>query len=361
MQIVDESAAYAAAGPNPQSFAAGGAQVLMGDEGMAVIAEIGDDLSASGLRSCLRFTLTGPVVPAEFNTVLKEKLHTVRHQLFVRIPEGLLRLGPGRSFHSHWMHNGPVLCEADINLDQPLSWGTLDLVRPPAPPAELPGIGWLDHLNDDRPRALREFAEGWYPRTPLPPAEAEADARPTVPVPRALADFYQLARDRPGLMGRQNFLRPPAEVELDASGRIHFGDENQGGFVWALASGDDTDAQVLISEDHEVWHSEREPLSGFLMQFALYEAFNSAPYRAWLKVLSRKRALEMIGNWRPVPLHPFLAWQNPVTFAVAPGLLAHLHLGDPNDDECMVSVVATDRSVLRPLRALNLDWRVFDG
>ena len=131
-----------------------GAQVLMGPESIAIIAETGDDLTASGVRNHRQLTLTGPVVPAEFNAILHETLHERRHRLFVRMPGGLLDLGPGRCRRSRWSGIDPVLHHADIRLDQPLCWETLDVVRPPAPPAELAGIAWLDHLNDDPPRAL---------------------------------------------------------------------------------------------------------------------------------------------------------------------------------------------------------------
>ncbi|WP_344246969.1 hypothetical protein [Actinocorallia libanotica] len=69
----------------------------------------------------------------------------------------------------------------------------------------------------------------------------------------------------------------------------------------------------------------------------------------------------MIDGWQHVPLSPFLRSHCPAMFAVAPGLVAQLDLGEPGDDECTVSVVATDRSVLRPLRALDLDWSEYDG
>ncbi|WP_148086099.1 hypothetical protein [Actinocorallia herbida] len=360
MKIVDEGVANAVAGPELRSFTVGGATVLTGSEGLVIIAGIGDDLAASGVRSHRRFELKGEV-PAGFDQVLEDKLHDFPHHLFVRTPDGLLSAGSGRCRRSGWSGDPSVFRSADITLDEPLSWEALDLVRPPVPPAALPGIAWLDHVADDRPRALREFVDGWYRRTPdasIPPEVVGAG----IPVPRALQEFYALARGHVSVMGRQNFLRSPAELEVDAAGRLHFGDENQGCFVWALASGQDTDPRVLISEDREVWHEEGEPLSGFLLQFALYEAFADAPYRAWPKaILTRRQALQMIDGWRHVPLSPFLRSRCPATFAVSPGLVAQFDFGEADDDECVVSVVATDRSVLRPLRALDLDWSEYDG
>ena len=257
MKIVDERVAHAVAGPEPRSFTAGGATVLTGSEGLVIIAGIGDDLSASGVRGHRRFELKG-AVPAGFDQVLEDKLHSFRHHLFVRTPDGLLSLGSGQCRHSSGTGDPSVFRSADITLDEPLSWEMLDLVRPPAPPAALPGIAWLDHVAGDRPRALREFVDGWYRRTPNTSMPLEA-VGPRIPVPRALQEFYTLARGRASVMGRQNSLRPPAELEVDAAGRIHFGDENQGCFVWALAPGQDADPRVLISEDREVWCEESEP------------------------------------------------------------------------------------------------------
>ncbi|MCX4738568.1 hypothetical protein [Streptomyces antibioticus] len=54
-----------------------------------------------------------------------------------------------------------------------------------------------------------------------------------------------------------------------------FGAENQGGFVWSLLwtlGEEETDPTVWFCEDGEGPIAEQEPLSGFLLQFSLFEA-----------------------------------------------------------------------------------------
>ncbi|MER7504970.1 hypothetical protein AB0L05_19665 [Nonomuraea pusilla] len=47
-----------------------------------------------------------------------------------------------------------------LRFASPLSRDVLERVRPPSTPTSLPGLDWLDHVDDDRATALRLFVEG---------------------------------------------------------------------------------------------------------------------------------------------------------------------------------------------------------
>lgn len=95
--------------------------------------------------------------------------------------------------------------------------------------------------------------------------------------------------------------------------------------------------------------------------YALAAAYG--PYRGVARKLSRRQAMELVGGWQRVPLQPLLAEWEPVTFAVAPGRIACLFPGppeesDPDADNCWVSVAATHPDLLNPL---DIDWYTFTG
>ena len=130
---------------------------------------------------------------------------------------------------------------------------------------------------------------------------------------------------------------------------IIFGEENQGGFVWSLPrtlDGLRSDPTVWFQGYDEPLIAEQEPLSGFLLQFALFEAAMGADYLALpheptaqqVQRLTKKATLS------PVPLRPFCPG-TPPGFYVAPGLI--LHVSNPaGDDSFSVWVGATHRSAL---------------
>ncbi|MGK5556671.1 hypothetical protein ACSNOI_34190 [Actinomadura kijaniata] len=360
MDIVAEGAALALAGEGAETFAANGADLVVGPAGTVIVADAGSDPDAGGVWSHTSFRLVGPVPERLAERFLgrgpwsdswpslgREPASRPIH-LFVRLPEGACYLGTGEHARSGWSHDPHVLDECVLMLDPPLDRATLDRVRPVDPPAGLPGLEWLEHVDGDRARALRMFVTGWH----RPEATDLEILAPPFPVPWQLAEFYLLAQERPNVLGVQNFIVPPAGLRRDA-GRITFGHENQGGFAWALdPSG--ADPAVLVSCDGEEWHAESEPLSGFLLQFSLYEAAMSAPYHAVAHSVPERLLREMTGGWRRVPLEPFLAPLHPTSFHVAPGLVAHVHDG-------WVWIGATHRAALAPLAGLDAEWTSFDG
>ena len=185
--------------------------------------------------------------------------------MFVRRPADALYLGPARQGGSRWGPEPYVLTECLLHFDQPLAFDILDEVRPPIDPGDLPRADWLDLIDTDRAAATRRFIEGRYESA----ASSEAVLEPVLPVPAMLAEFYRLARRRQDVLGVQNLICPPHELRLDDAGRLEFGYENQGGFVWTLEAGE-SDPAVWTCEPGGRRFREREPLIGFLIQFSLF-------------------------------------------------------------------------------------------
>ncbi|MFF4622558.1 hypothetical protein [Nonomuraea jabiensis] len=231
----------------------------------------------------------------------------------------------------------------------------LDRVRPPSAPTTLPGLDWLDHVNDDRATALRQFIEGWYP---LPDTD-RVPTTPSVGVHEALAAFYRLAQGRPEVLGVQNFIRPAGELTTGADGLLEFGYENQGGFYWSLDPSQD-DPIVWTDDEPAYRYAERERLSGFLLQFSLYEAMVSARYHAGGGPVPTPIASELLSTLRRVPLKTWMWPLYQTSFYVAPGLIACVD-DDEENEECDISFGATHRSLLRPLANQGIKWAVFDG
>nr|WP_062336559.1 hypothetical protein [Herbidospora sakaeratensis] len=349
LDIVDAVEAVGLAGAGAEVFNAGGAELAVGPGGAVIIAEAVDDLAASGVWSSETFRLLGlPGAIAE--RWLGPEAQLIH--LFVRVEQGVLYLGEGHHAVSNWTDD--VLKDYELRIDHPLSVEVLDRVRPPSTPSALPGLKWLEHVNGDRATALRLFVEGWHP-APAPSAEPVA---PSGPVPAALTEFYRLAEGRPQVLGVQNFICSAAELRTDGEGLLLFGHENQGGFEWFLDPSED-DPIVWTAEDPSERHAERERLSGFLIQFSLFEAVMSAPYKAWSRRVPEPIADELTRGLRRVPLKTWMwpLWQT--SFYVAPGLVV---AEDRNEDEeCYVWVGAVHRSLLRPLTDFGIQWQYFEG
>ncbi|MFF8883588.1 hypothetical protein [Streptomyces flaveolus] len=94
--------------------------------------------------------------------------------------------------------------------------------------------------------------------------------------------LYLPAEQRPGVLGHHNHILPWHEVSTDPLGELLvFGAENQGGFYWGLPwildePQDDPDVWFCVFDETPI--AEQEPLSGFLLQFSLFEAAMSADY-----------------------------------------------------------------------------------
>ncbi|MGN9845316.1 hypothetical protein ACTMTI_45075 [Nonomuraea sp. H19] len=364
MDMVADVDVLGLVGTPSETFTAGGADVTVGPSGSVVISDAVDDLAASGVWSSEKFRLIGPVPEALAERFLRwarawpsleQSAELGPIHLFVRLEEGFLYLGTVRHGQSGWRTGEQTMDDCDLRIEPPLSLDVLDRVRPPSTPATLPALDWLDHVDNDRATALRLLIEGWYP---LSHADA-APATPSVRAPEALAAFYRLAQGRPQVLGVQNFIRPAEELSTDAHGLLEFGYENQGCFHWSLDLSQD-DPTVWTIEEPEYRYAERERLSGFLLQFSLYEAMVNAPYHAGGGPVPTPIASELVSTLRRVPLKTWMWPLYQTSFYVAPGLIACVD-GDDEKEECHVSFGAAHRSLLRPLANQGIKWAVFDG
>ncbi|MFE2263117.1 hypothetical protein [Streptomyces griseosporeus] len=156
---------------------------------------------------------------------------------------------------------------------------------------------------------------------------------------------------------------PERELRTDPlGGRLVFGFENQGGFDWSLLLTPDhhePDLTVWFRESGEAPVAEEEPLSGFLLQFALYEAAMSADYHALAGGVSSRQVEQLTTHLHHVPLRPFMP-SSRTRFHVAPGIVLHVSDGW-EAGEFDVWAGATHRSALQALLGADVDWVGFDG
>ncbi|MEU3600915.1 hypothetical protein ABZ714_19655 [Streptomyces sp. NPDC006798] len=347
-------------GPVTGSFEVGGARVVIGPAGTLVIVEAGDAPGRSGVWNAKEVRLIGPAADDVMDRLTGPFHGWNENQwpihLAVRSDEEILYLGTarlGRAFLSQG-----VLTRCELRLDMPLATSALDRVRPRLPEAGLPGLEWLGHVGGDRATALELFITGWHPvgvRTsePLPVS--------TAALPVGLRRFHRLAEERPEVLGVQNGILPvPVSRPTSFGDMLVFGTENQGCFDWAVRPGDGAeDPVVWFLDPDEEPVAEYEPLSGFLIQFTLFEASMGAEYSAEARSLTAGQTDRLVRPLSPVPLRPFWPWV-PTRFFVAPGLV--LHVGDGGDGTFSVCAGATHRSALAPLGGhTGVDWAVFDG
>ncbi|MFD8201196.1 hypothetical protein [Streptomyces sp. NPDC059701] len=378
--LVEEAEIEALAGDpsDMQRFAVGGATVVLGTSGSVIITAAGDALGGSGVWSAEEVRLIGEA-PAPVTKRLLGDLEawgadesSLPIHLAVRVAEGLLYLGTGRRGRAHIMQppdgGEPALTSCGLRLDTRLSRPVLDRVRPTASAPGLPGLGWLEHVDGDRAVALEQFVTGWYPAADQPqpqpqsrhPSSAPAGSRST---PGRLQQLYLLAEQRPGVLGHHNHILPWHEVSTDPLGELLvFGAENQGSFYWSLPwtldePEDDPDVWFCVFDETPI--AEQEPLSGFLLQFSLFEAAMSADYVGLVHSLSDRRIAQLTAPLQHVPLRPFRP-RAPTRFYVAPGLV--LYVADSLDDgKFDLWAGATHRSALQTLPESNVEWISFDG
>ncbi|MFF3019453.1 hypothetical protein [Streptomyces sp. NPDC057939] len=347
----------AIAGP----FLVGGADIVVGQAGMVITLEAGDAPTRSGVWSAEEIRLIGPA-PAPVTERLmgspwdKAGSASLIH-IAVRLGEEVLDLGTADV--SQASTSDGVLTHCELRFEAPLSRQLLSLVRPPRSPVDLPGLEWLRNVNGDRAAALEQFVTGWYPAAGAtePPAVCSPSR-----LPAGLKHLYQLAKDRPGALGIQNSILPEPDLHTDHLGEmLVFGAENQGGFFWSLLwtlDGPEADPTVWFREFAEEPIAEQEPLSGFLIQFSLFEASMGADYLALPRRLTATQVAQLTQALHLVPLRPFCAWA-PTHFYVAPGLVVHVSSQD--GEQFNVWAGATHRSALEPLSDLPVDWTRFDG
>lgn len=212
------------------------------------------------------------------------------------------------------------------------------------------GLAWLDLLDVDRIAAMREFLATWYPDLD-PPGPAVSD------VPAALAELYAIAAGRPEVRGTQNEILAVDELRTDPDeGLLVFAGENQGNFWWMLDPAEE-DPVVWRVPPHGVPVAEREPLSGFLVQFCLFEAILAGSALAGSPMVSLGQARQVTASLREVPLAPW-SWPASTTrFFVAPDLV--VYAGD-HDDHVEIMAGARTPAALAPLTATDVSWDVFE-
>ncbi|MET8542414.1 hypothetical protein ABZW03_17435 [Kitasatospora sp. NPDC004799] len=363
--LVPEAALLDLAGPDRTAYPLPGATVVLGAAGTVILAEAGDDPGAACAWNHGEFRLRGPA-PGPVSTRFGIGC-TCRPPDDRDLPVHLaVRLGPGRLLHLGLIRrvlahgSGSTMDSCTLWFDPPLSDEVLALVRPPGigPLPRLPGVEWLDHVDTDPCRALELFVTDWYPTGPA----TEPPPEPPRSVPPALRAFHRLAELHPGLLGRQNFLRRPEHYRAVESGdRLVIGDENQGCRHWSIPwepDASDTDPTVWHTLEEEAPTPEPEPLSRFLLHFALYEA-PVGPYIAWGSGPTAEVLPRMEGLLHRVPLRSFRSPSMPSEIHVAPGVIAHTPAASV--PEGGFHVTARHRGLLRPLADIGLTWGRFDG
>ncbi|MFJ3832154.1 hypothetical protein ACIPWI_29895 [Streptomyces sp. NPDC090046] len=342
-------------------FMVGGATLVMGRAGMVIIVEAADSPARSGVWSAEEVRLIGPAPAPVAERLMGSPWAADESSLPIHIAVLLggeaLYLGTAKVSRAG-ISDG-VLTDCTLRFEAPLSRQLLNRVRPPLPAVDLPGLGWLGNVNDDRSAALQQFITGWYrdADTTEPPATCAPSH-----LPAGLRQLYRLAKQRPEALGTQNSILPESDLHTDHLGEmLVFGVENQGGFFWSLLwtlDGPEADPTVWFREFDEKPIAEQEPLSGFLIQFSLFEASMSADYRALPRRLTAAQVARLTEALHLVPLRPFWPWA-PTHFYVAPGLVVHVSSG--NSEEFNVRAGASHRSALAPLADLPVDWIRFDG
>jgi hypothetical protein len=110
---------------------------------------------------------------------------------------------------------------------------------------------------------------------------AALTAPEAVRVPAPLVVYYRAALAWPWIVGVQNAVRLPSEMELDAdTGLLVFAHESQSVVRWAVDPEAGADQPVWLPDWEDEALREREPLSGFLVQFALAETVWGRAHRA---------------------------------------------------------------------------------
>ncbi|MFI0263133.1 hypothetical protein ACH4OW_29380 [Streptomyces sp. NPDC017056] len=243
----------------------------------------------------------------------------------------------------------------------------LDAVRPVPAPGPVPGVEWVDLVNTEPIQALESFVLGWFPAEETAPADARSTAGEPDSLPLALSAFHRLAGLRPAIHRFHDpVLRHPKHASGPLGDRLVFAEWAGASMDWSIPwsphGPDKTDPFVWHTEDPGNDDAEpileEEPLSRFLLQFTIFEAWLAAPYHARTYTMPTARLDAQWDKLRPVPLSPFLPTYQGEKFYVAPGLLAAL---SSDEHEAMVSFGALHRGTLTPLLEHGFRWVRFDG
>lgn len=369
--LTDETYVLVGGPAGADTFSFGGAYVVVGRAGTVIITEAGDALDKSGVWSADEVRLLGPAPEPVMERLMGRPSArgsgdtSLPIHLMVRTDKGFLHLGTGQVTRAATVIRpgctDPELSCCLLRPDTLLSRAMLDQVRPSPAAVDLPGVDWLGEVNGDRAAALEQFITGWYPAGAADRQSVQVP-QPSSMLPGGLKQLFRLAEQRPGVLGVQNRLLTDLVTTTDHQGEMRvFGEENQGGFFWALLwtlDDPETDPTVWFREYNEPPIAEQEPLSGFLIQFSLFEAAMGAEYVAIPHHLAVQQIAELTEGLRPVPLRPFWPWA-PTRFYVAPGLV--LYVSDEGEGKFSTWAGATHRAALAPLADADIKWSSFDG
>jgi hypothetical protein len=213
--------------------------------------------------------------------------------------------------------------------------------------------------NPDRAVALERFLEQWHGIRLAAPQDGVYSGLPPL-----LEDVLDAVERNPRLCG-QNHLYSPYE---EGHGLLVFASEREGAFEWGCqpAFGDDDPPMwgrwLLDRPEDEAgpgWLPEAERLSGFLLQFLLFETIMGAPW--WVQYPAARPALVRMALG---PLRPVLGtwrWPGPDgTFHAADDTLAFT-CGNPyvGDGTVDVTLAAREAGALEHLAGVAADgWLV---
>src|SRR5262249_12395354 len=138
-------------------------------------------------------------------------------------------------------------------------------------------------------------------------------------------------------------------------GLVMFGSENQGVFDMYV---NPAYADPRVQYDGIDVGEAREPLSGFLLQFLLFEAAVSSPFGAFATITA-EQARRLVEPLDEVPLKPLHWPMDPTRFFVDPGLVVATS-ADP-DGPVEVWAGSRQQSGLRSLRDPGFAWESFSG
>lgn len=354
VDVIDEDEAIRLAGADAVAHRAQGVVVTVGDDAVVIVADPQDGLESSGVWTRTRFRLHGPF-PYDVGVRFFGRPPTSPYwswaqrgdvrpvHLSTRLPEGCLYLGTGKAFHGGFDEH--ALYSVDLGIEPELTLEVLDRVLPPTDPGRLPGVEWLDLIPIAPLLALESFVTAWVPEN-----GGSVEAVEFSGVPAALVEYYRLAQTRPALLGVQNRLLLVAGWAAGRRdvGMLEFAYENQGGHAWLLDPSE-SDPTVWIDDGGYTWDMlpEREPLSGFLLQFALFETMISAPHTGFGRLMDVEQARDLTASLRAVPLRPWRWPADPSSMFVAPGVIAQV--AETGDGTCEFWVGGLHRSVLRSL------------
>lgn len=158
------------------------------------------------------------------------------------------------------------------------------------------------------------------------------------------------------MLGSQNGVYAPDELRTHPDeGLLVFAAENQGNFSWLIDPAEE-DPVVWMLPLHGTPVAEREPLSGFLVQFCLFEAMMAGTSLAGDPMVSPEQARQVTESLLEVPLAPWQWPVDPSRFFVAPDLV--LYAGEYSDH---VEIMAGARTpaALAPLTATDISWDVY--